>query len=145
MWVCRYGSGSLYVHIEDGWRVRGCAAGAGGGARHAYPHHGSVMAETTRCPVRRQKCHNNGPWIVFAAPLQIPTEPLVRDDSPVISLLLRNSSVLFPVWKKHNVRRPGIRLCHFKHLISIGWKLFSCWSPWSWFRLVFDEWGFCLP
>lgn len=21
MWVCRYGSGSLYVHIEDGWRA----------------------------------------------------------------------------------------------------------------------------
>jgi hypothetical protein len=41
MWVCRYGSGSLYVHIEDGWS--GCA----GAGKHAYrPHHRAVMAAT---------------------------------------------------------------------------------------------------
>lgn len=60
MWVCRYGSGSLYVHIEDGWRE--CAAqrgGTAGGGTHTAPT--AVMAATTRSPVRRQKCHNNGP------------------------------------------------------------------------------------
>lgn len=72
---CRYGSGWLYVHIEDGWR--GCAEGRGGGR----PTGGRGRAHTAppparrngrdSSPVRRQKCHNNGPWIVFAAPLQI--------------------------------------------------------------------------
>lgn len=107
-------------------RVCGSARRCRGGGTHTAPTV-AVMAATTRSPVRRQKCHNNGPWIVFAAPLQIPTETLVRDDAPVISLLLRNSSVLFPTWKKHNVCRTRIRLCHFKHLISIVWELFSSW------------------
>lgn len=61
----------------------------------------AVMAATTR-PVRRQKCHYNGPWIVFTLPLQIPTEPSLRDNSPDIPLLLRNSSVLFLSNKKGN-------------------------------------------
>lgn len=54
MWVCRYGPGSLYVHIEDGWRsvrcgkarsVRGARVGRG-----APPPPRSVMAATTPAP-----------------------------------------------------------------------------------------------
>lgn len=33
MWVCRYGAGSLYVHIEDGWWWRSDAGGGERGAR----------------------------------------------------------------------------------------------------------------
>lgn len=43
MWVCRYGPGSLYVHIEDGWRSVRCGkarAGAVHGGRGTHrPHH----------------------------------------------------------------------------------------------------------
>lgn len=51
MWVCRYGAGSLYVHIEDGWRSVRCgkarARGAGRGLAGERRPHRVVMAATT--------------------------------------------------------------------------------------------------
>lgn len=117
---CRYGSGSLYVHIEDGW----CGYAAGRGARrhtggrgraHTAPppsrHNGRDSS-----PVRRQKCHNNGPWIVFAAPLQILELYTWRH---VGHLPFIEKFVSF-VKKKYMSRGMESGLCHLKHLISIA-------------------------
>lgn len=55
MWVCRNGPGSLYVHIEDGWRSVRCgerdsvrARGPGAAGWGAPPQ--GIMAATTPTP-----------------------------------------------------------------------------------------------
>lgn len=124
MWVAVTGPvGFMCISKMDG---AGCAEGRGAGRRTGGRGRAHTAPPPARrngrdsSPVRRQKCHNNGLWIVFAAPLQI-LEPCTWRHVGHLPFIEKFVSF---VGKKYMSRGMESGLCHFKHLISIARLVF---------------------
>lgn len=96
----------------------------GGGTAYLPPPHSHDNGRDYSNPVRRQKCHNNGPRIVFAAPLQILGPSYVTTRRSPFSYW--EIGQFYSCTEKARTEWTRIRLCHFKHLISIASGVFRC-------------------
>ncbi|VVC88467.1 unnamed protein product [Leptidea sinapis] len=94
-------SGSLYVHIEDGWRECETRLPRGARGRWGKKHVAPLYVSTPPLPNRNGRGHaapSDDKNAIIMAPntfccTKYPFCLRIRDRSPVISLLLRNSSI----------------------------------------------------